>query len=753
MTPKGWSHNCKCFLYFMAALSVLPGRVTADENTTLCTTTLSPVSNGYAVTSTNGDVVVSIITTDASLANYVVTRMHEGTNDPSIGYRVISLHTIESLELLVLQETRYLLQCTNNGLGIFIDHHLWPLIDHLADALQYNLWPMRSSVSVLFPNVLRLIGKLPLTDFGQQSVEISSQSTDVYNLFLDVAKLEGICFKRAPVDEQIYILLGTDTVLSHVPLEASTFISIPVAEYNVSYLNELPDSAYIIVESSITELNINGTIAVSPSHLIAVTSTLMAIEKTVSSLGCVDKDAAICAAHINSIEWSQQMHDTPIAEVMTRLDHDDVAVELVMLRKLPADDTFTIAHYVSYNLVTNEMAFDDGRDIKGSADITMANIFDCRLSNATTSYDETPTHDIDELVELYWRIKPEGWVAAGLTMSILGVLTSISILVFIIVRIFMQDVLEGNPTGSILLLSWLIIMFASFVPFSIEYTGSPLLLETPEAVAITDTLCDVQVFLVTLCYCVSFSLLVCRAVMLASIGSEGGFLSHVNGYIQSVICFFSTLVQVGLSTQLLIVMQTGYREISCQNLLNGNWLWVLLGYDTLLLVFLVGLSPLIARSKRNYQEGVLLIVGSVLCLACWCTWITFSVMENGWREIAVPLGVQGTGWSILCGILIPRSFMIVRGIARSDLAQAIPSLTTLALAQNNQYSSDQSIYECVNPAMRHQTNEDTYSYLDHGANHSLSEIPTLQMQPDMRHQKHAMSYSSSRPSSNKATRF
>lgn len=38
--------------------------------------------------------------------------------------------------------------------------------------------------------------------------------------------------------------------------------------------------------------------------------------------------------------------------------------------------------------------------------------------------------------------------------------------------------------------------------------------------------------------------------------------------------------------------------------------------------------------------------------------------------------------------MVPRCFLIVKSIARSDFAQALPSLTSLAFAQANQYISE-----------------------------------------------------------------
>lgn len=339
---------------------------------------------------------------------------------------------------------------------------------------------------------------------------------------------------------------------------------------------------------------------------------------------------------------------------------------------------------------------------------------------------------------MFWRIKMDTWVATGLTAAILGLIATLAILVFIVVRISLGDVFEGNPVTSILLLLSLILVFCSFVPFSMEYVGEQRNSHvTFEDVHTLNTLCAVRVFMVTLVYCFVFSLLLCRAVMLASIGSEGGFLSHVNGYIQAVICAFSVCVQVGMSVQLLVVMHMASESVSCENIYYGRWLWGLLAYDFLLLCCLVSLVPFIYRSQRNYREGILIVIGAVLLLIIWTVWIVLSLFGDEWRDAAIPLGLQASGWAVLVGILIPRSFLIVRGIERSDIAQALPSLTSLAFAQNNQYSSEQvssavdlatmpssnllylqSVYECVNPAMRHCSQEEMH-------HQSPSEIPTL----------------------------
>jgi bride of sevenless protein len=292
--------------------------------------------------------------------------------------------------------------------------------------------------------------------------------------------------------------------------------------------------------------------------------------------------------------------------------------------------------------------------------------------------------------EVYnWQIRSELWVAVGLTVSTLGILLCMAILTFVIIRICMEDVLEGNPIGSVVMLIALIAQFASFFPFTIEYAGFRQdLHNSNQAIDVFNSMCIIKIFVVSVCYCLTFSLLLSRAIMLASIGTEGGFLSHVNGYIQSIICIFSFLVQLGLSTQLLIMMHANQRHVTCENVFFGNWFWGIIGYDAMLLIMLVLLTPFIFRSQRNYQEGILIVITSILCLLCWSIWIPLSMIDNNFREMMVPLGVQATAWIILASLMVPRCFLIVRSIARSDFTQALPSLTSLAFAQANQFISE-----------------------------------------------------------------
>lgn len=385
---------------------------------------------------------------------------------------------------------------------------------------------------------------------------------------------------------------------------------------------------------------------------------------------------------------------------------------IVLSRKLPqhhqqqaGHQMLMMRHIATVDLLTNVTTFYNYSDQPAASqsdnDETNAKKLGHQFAcpNASRSGDTTNIniYNIYNDPEPYWRIRSDIWVAIGLTLAVLGVLISFAIFVFILVRLYMEDVLEGNPVGTIALLIALIVLFVSFIPFSLVYTSDRHLSDSAgldENESTPTVLCAVRMLFIMLGYCFPFALLLCRTIMLASIGGEGGFLSHVNGYVQSVICAFSVLVQIGMSVQLVVVLLVGYSDgtttMSCSEFYEGAWFWVLLGYDGLLLAMIVVLAPFCVRSQRNYKEGTLILIGSILCVAVWATWIPLATaLGREWREAAIPLGMQATGWAILGAILVPRSFLIVRGIARADMAQALPSLASLAFAHNSQCMSEQ----------------------------------------------------------------
>ncbi|XP_049288537.1 protein bride of sevenless [Anopheles funestus] len=737
-----------------------------DENESV---ELYAAQYGYRVYRLEGDLMLTLIveSDDFGATLFTIDRINDlrlvtgsGRGNTSMGLNIIHLLNNTLSQRTLQQEVNVLKECSTNTIGIFVSSRLWPSVRLLSETLDYNIYPLPSTNELLFTKAAHLLYELPWSN-GNSSAMVYSGSNELSTRFSTICRHEHLCLENYPSSDTIYILLGLEPGISFA---VNGTLVLVLTGSDRLYLPDLPNGAYVIAE---TELNVAslgysweryGT-SFRGSELLASGSLLLEVIDLLNRSGSDCRNASIEC--MNNWKYHAK-RSTP--EVLNRLQlknaTQSIKFELRQKRinAIPSvnrtegvqddhPDDNELKLIASSNAITNYTTVYERLATNVDVPSKLGTIFYCAKEFEIRHPDFIERHhrpvyygavpDAEEYGDMYWQIKMEAWVAAGLTVSSLGILLCAAILIFLIVRVCMDDILEGHPLGSILLLVSLILQFAAFIPFSLEYTGytADLAGHRTDAMLTWNAHCTVKIFLVSMCYCMTFSLLLCRAIMLASIGSEGGFLSHINGYIQSVICGFSTLVQLGLSTQLVIVLHANAHSISCGEIYYGHWFWAVIAYDGVLLVSLIFLAPFIFRSQRNYREGLLLVTGSVLCLVIWTVWIPLCMFGYEWREAAISLGLVATALAVLVGIMIPRCFLMVRSIARSDLVQALPSLTSLAFAQANQFISDQSVYECVNPAMRQRSPTDDSFVMDQDLDEAYSansEIPTLPLRGQRR---------------------
>jgi hypothetical protein len=287
-----------------------------------------------------------------------------------------------------------------------------------------------------------------------------------------------------------------------------------------------------------------------------------------------------------------------------------------------------------------------------------------------------------------WR--QDAWVAAIASIATVGITCSLAISSFILIRICKGDVLEGNPSFSFLLLVAIIYTYFSILPFS-------FVSDDPYHRGL---ICGSRIFGTNVSYALLFSIMLSRSFMLASCDQDGGFMSHVNGYLQTVLCFFIAGVQLALSVQFWAINSTFLGSHQCSSIYEGHMFLFLLSYDIFLLLLLVSTSPFIARSKRNYQEGIFFTVASVLCLFVFIGWITaYVLLPRHWQDAAISGGLIGTATAILVTVFIPRTYLMMTAIVRDHLANALPSLahTSTTSIQDINYRSTQVLYDTVTP--------------------------------------------------------
>nr|XP_031825754.1 protein bride of sevenless isoform X2 [Nomia melanderi] len=245
-------------------------------------------------------------------------------------------------------------------------------------------------------------------------------------------------------------------------------------------------------------------------------------------------------------------------------------------------------------------------------------------------------------------LKPGNWIAIFLTVVVCGAFACGVIAVFIIYRFIVEDVLDGNPTLTIVLILANIFTLLTVVPFCMNdsYVG-------PEP------LNSRKILVTTLAFGIDFSVMLSRAFFL--VFSKGGvFTAHINGYLQGLMVFFMFGVQVAMSVMYFVLGSDDSAVIVRSLVFIG-----LLGYDIFLLITLFVVCFFIARLPRNYREGKCFFGTSIGLLITWAIWLTcFILVEPECRDTVVSSGIIATAYLIIIGVLIPRTYYMVTHIAR-----------------------------------------------------------------------------------------
>lgn len=170
-------------------------------------------------------------------------------------------------------------------------------------------------------------------------------------------------------------------------------------------------------------------------------------------------------------------------------------------------------------------------------------------------------------------------------------------------------------------------------------------------------------------------------------------------HMEDLIDFF--FIQVALTAQFLIFnsdellampTSTEGHMATCH---DQRWsLVALMSYDALLLVLLLLVSPLVARSKRNYREGIFFCVAAWLSAVCWGLWVTgFMMLGAEWRAACIAFGHCACASVVLGAVFVPRTYLIVSSVTRARIASAIPAAAAAYSSSTNildiQYRSNQ----------------------------------------------------------------
>jgi len=308
------------------------------------------------------------------------------------------------------------------------------------------------------------------------------------------------------------------------------------------------------------------------------------------------------------------------------------------------------------------------------------NVDDCRNCSNFLELNETAFNMKCSPETAAFTFKLNSWVSSVLTVCIIGIISCLCVLAFVTLRVCKQDILEGNPSSTFLLIAATILTYAAVFPFCVVSVDSKVL-------------CVLRLFGASISYCFIFSVILSRVLMILTCDYNGSFMSHINGYLQSFLCFFMFAVQFGLVLEFWIFGWILSNVDYCSKF-SHNYFMAYLLYDAFLLILIVSLVPFVTRSRRNYKEGLCFTVLSVCFVISWIGWtFTFFVVGDDSKDFSVAFGLTATASSVVVCVLIPRTYLIVTGIVRDRVTSAIPSNISNMVDMN--YRSTQALYDSV----------------------------------------------------------
>ncbi|XP_076040737.1 protein bride of sevenless-like isoform X1 [Oratosquilla oratoria] len=314
------------------------------------------------------------------------------------------------------------------------------------------------------------------------------------------------------------------------------------------------------------------------------------------------------------------------------------------------------------------------------------------------------------LADLTWR--QDTWVTICVTMAITGVVAAISIFTFISVRSCRGNTTEGSQAFTLLLLTASVLLYAAILPYSFEAS---------------ELTCALRPFATALAYALVFSIMLSRSLMLATADSEG-LLGHVSGLVQTSLFFFMVCVQVGLGVQYWLLhpgaghaahvpSPTGVLYTCVTERLK---FLISLVYVMFLLLLQLIVSPFIVKSRRNYHEGFLFFLGTLMVVSVWVAWTTlYMLLGPIWTDACVCLGLAATPTVLIVVIFIPKTYLMVHATAKDDNALTLRALQRPHSVQDMRGSS-MALYDSIShlPEM-------TYAQAQMASAHAYSPDPTV----------------------------
>jgi len=283
---------------------------------------------------------------------------------------------------------------------------------------------------------------------------------------------------------------------------------------------------------------------------------------------------------------------------------------------------------------------------------------------------------------------PELWMVVVLTTAAILSCVAVCIVIYLAVKSCDGSTTEGSQWLSVVILLSSLLLYLCLLPYACQATPF---------------VCTLRMELTGLAYTTAFAALLARSILLATSDSPG-LVGHVSGVVQLALMLALIAVQGGLCLQRrmtdwprLVLPSNEYR---C-GIGGVQWLLTAVLWPSILLLLQLLVTPTTVRSRRNYKEGLLFCIASVLIVAIWAGWLTLYLLRPEFESLAVAGGLVLCPSVIIITVFIPKTYIIATSIVESRCVSRADSLGAINYQTNSAYYDHAGRFhdsqEAINP--------------------------------------------------------
>ncbi|XP_025991947.1 uncharacterized protein LOC105199347 isoform X2 [Solenopsis invicta] len=611
-------------------------------------------------------------------------------------------------------------------MGILVPFQYGPLINYLRDhvGLPIGTYEERDfTVSTIDILAHYLSTRYEIVD------QVYANADSVLKRFLEVTKDAGVCVKRsdrrvngdrydANVTESVVVAIGerSDVLRWLRENEESrgfreTWLLLPLDNSDIDDL--IPSGSYVIKPeiprfdlgefSSAAEFleNSNNSANHSP-YLLDIGKAVIALVDVFQNIhkrNCfINKEE--CSFVRQSPKSQRKIRDFDVYDVL-HIQPRSHSVRYAIATKMQHE----LVDVALYEIEMPELRVLPKRTMSGMPRLCLEHLAE-NCENCMNFQERADPRDIAKVDVIGKSIlKSSSYVPVFLFAIMSGTIACCVIVIFIVYRSATEEMLDGNPALTIVLVLANLFTLLTALLFCVtdDYFNA-------------ENLNAWKILLTTLAFGLTFSIMLSRALSLAlSTGSV--FIIHINGYLQSLMALFMFGVQIAMSI-MYFVLSTMNSAVAARSLT----FIALLGYDIFLLIALVVTCYFTIQVQRNYHEGKCFFGTAVGLVVTWATWlICFVLMQPENRDAIVFFGTVTTAYLIIFGVLIPRFYyMVTHTSRRKDPEQRRFNPVNLPIDSfvNTVIRQSRSSYDCVHPIRESQILQVPSAYPNYYGNSS-----------------------------------